>query len=269
MSEAKAIRNSKRPVTRASLVRDLKRLGVGSGNTVLVHTAFRKLGWVNGGPQALIEALVDAVGETGTIVMTAQTNLSDPAEWAHPPVPKAWVAEVRRTMPAYDPKATPTRGQGVVPEYFRGLPRVIRSAHPSISFCARGKRARSLMAKHTLEADFGETSPLGKMARADAKVLMIGTTYESCTALHLAEHRSAAAPLARQGAPMMVEGERKWVWYKGMDHDSTDFDAIGRAFERKHSHTFSKAKLGIATTRLVDMSTLVEFAAIWMEKNRG
>ncbi len=268
MSEAKRIKKSPRPITRAGLRRDLRALGVRGGAALLIHSAFGKLGWVNTGPQALIGALEDAVGETGTLVMTAQTGLSDPAEWNAPPVPKTWVAEVRRTMPAYDPKRTPVRGQGVVPEYFRGLPGVVRSAHPAISFCALGPRARSLMSGHTLEADFGEKSPLGKLVLAGAKVLMLGTDYTSCTALHLAEHRSESAPTVRCGAPMLIEGKRKWVWYKGLDHDSSDFAAIGRAFERKHPGAVSKCKVGLALSRLVDMAALVEFATQWMTRNR-
>ena len=176
------------------------------------------------------------------MVMTAQTGLSDPAEWANPPIPKEWIAEVRRALPAYDREKTPARGQGVVPEYFRTYPGVKRSAHPEISFCALGKRARGLLSGHTLEADFTDKSPLGKMVRAGAKVLMLGTNYESCTALHLSEHRSNTRPIVRQGLPMMVDGKRKWVRYKGMDHDSGDFDRIGLAFERKHKAAFSKGK---------------------------
>jgi aminoglycoside 3-N-acetyltransferase len=268
MSEAKQIKNSPYPMTRVSLRRDLKRLGVRAGDVLLVHSAFGKLGWVVGGPQALIEALSDAVGEAGTIVMTAQTGLSDPAEWANPPIPKAWVNETRRALPAFEPDKTPTRGQGVVPEYFRTFPGVKRSSHPEISFCALGARARSLTTGHTLDADFGEKSPLGKMVRANAKVLMLGTDYFSCTALHLAEHLSATAPLVRHGLPLMVDGKRKWVWYKGLDHDSSDFDAIGRAFERKHKDAFIKGKVGLAKSRLIDMTALTQFASGWMERNR-
>jgi len=269
MSETKSIKKSPHPMSRATLARDLKKLGLRPGDVVLVHSAFSKLGWTMGGPQTMVEALTDAVGPDGTVVMTAQTGLSDPAEWNSPPVPKEWVATIRRNMPPYDPKLTPVRGQGVLPEYFRGWPGVVRSAHPEISFCAVGKRARSLMRGHTLEADFGTKSPLGKMVRAGAKILMLGTTYESCTALHLSEHVSDTVPLVRQGAPMMVDGKRKWVWYKGLEHDSSDFDDIGRAFERKCKDSFTKGKVGIAPSRLVDMSALVDFASDWMEDNRA
>lgn len=268
MSEARRIKASPHPMTRATLRRDLRALGVRGGDVLLVHTAFTKLGWINNGPQTLVEALVDAAGEDGTIVMTAQTGLSDPAGWNAPPVPKDWVREIRRTMPAYEPGKTPVRGQGVVPEYFRTYPGALRSGHPAISFCALGKRARTLLRGHTLDASFGEKSPLGKMVRANAKVLMLGTTYESCTALHLAEHVSATAPLVRDGVPTMVDGKRKWVWFKDLDHDSSDFVRIGRAFERKHPDAVRKGKVGLAASRLLEMPTLVDFAAAWMERNR-
>lgn len=267
MSELKSIRRSPHPITRATLRRDFKRLGVRAGDTLLVHTAFRKVGWVVLGPQTLIEALMDVIGENGTIFMTAQTGLSDPGEWNNPPIPKDWVREVRRTMPPYDPAKTPTRGQGVVPEYFRTYPGVVRSDHPEISFTALGKRARTLTRGHRPEAGFSEASPLGKMVRAEAKVLMIGTDYETCTALHLAEHRSESSPIVRHGAPMIVDGRRKWVWFKSPDYDSSDFHRIGKAFERRM--IVPQDKVGLATSRLVPMPELVNFATEWMRRYRA
>ncbi len=255
--------------TEKTLVRDLKSLGLAAGDTIIVHTAFGKIGWVNGGPEALINALKSVVTESGTIVMTAQANLSDPALWIAPPVPKSTWAEIRRTMPAYNPKTTPTVGQGIVPEYFRTLPGVVRSGHPAISFTAWGKGSKRLMAGHTTKADFGEASPLGKLYRANAKVLLIGTNYRSCTALHLAEIRSGTITFSRQGSPMMVDGKRKWVWYQESDAQTDDFAACGQAFERKHRAAVTKARIGKAPSRLAHLPTLVDFASTWMEAIRN
>ena len=57
------------PVTVASLAEDLRRLGVEAGATLLVHASLSRLGWVCGGPPAVVEALLAALGPAGTLLM--------------------------------------------------------------------------------------------------------------------------------------------------------------------------------------------------------
>src|SRR3954465_10693713 len=134
--EAAAVARSRRPVTRTSLGDDLRRLGVRPGAVLLVHTSVSALGWVCGGAQAVVEALLDAVGAEGTLgVPTHTSGNSDPAEGQTPPVPKAWWPAVREHMPAFDPACTPSR-LGAVPALVRPWPGARRSADRQYSFAA-------------------------------------------------------------------------------------------------------------------------------------
>ncbi len=92
------------PFTRGSLREDLLDLGVEAGSTVMVHSSLSRLGWVAGGAQAVVMALMDALGPTGTLVMpTHSGHLTDPARWERPPVPAEWWPLIRGETPAYDP----------------------------------------------------------------------------------------------------------------------------------------------------------------------
>ena len=85
--------------TRKSLADQFRELGVNHGDTLLLHSSLRSLGWVNGGAEAVILALLDVLGNTGMLMVPTQSSdNSDPANWQHPPVPEAWKPIIRETM---------------------------------------------------------------------------------------------------------------------------------------------------------------------------
>lgn len=265
MTEEERIARSARPVTVASLGRDLLSLGVAPGDTLLVHASLSSLGWVNGGPVAVIHALLQAVGPEGTIVMPAQSaDLTDPANWGAPPVPASWHQTIRETMPAYDPGTTPTRDMGRVAELFRGWPGAVRSDHPSASFAALGPLSGQIIGHHDLADPLGEGSPLGVLYRLDARVLLIGVDFDKCTALHLAERRAwPDRPRITEGAPLMRDGQRQWVAFDTpsvMDGDA--FLPIGASALRSGMAT--ARSLGEGRGILVGMRPLVDHAVgLW------
>ena len=76
------------PVTVHSLMADLQAIGLRPGSTIIVHSSLSTLGWVSGGPVAVVLALENVLTPAGTLVMpTHSGDLSDPAQWQHPPVP--------------------------------------------------------------------------------------------------------------------------------------------------------------------------------------
>ena len=266
---------SQKPVTRSEITAALAELGVHKGQTMMVHTSLGAIGYVCGGAQTVIEALTEAVGEEGTIMMPTQSwkNL-DPEDGVHWTVPEEYWQIIRDNWPAYDKKITPTNTMGAVAEMFRSWPGAIRSDHPARSVAAWGKNAQYLTENHDLSNIFGEGSPIAKLYELDGDVLLIGVDYDKNTSIHLADVRAnyPGKHNCVEHSAIMENGKRVWKAYETLFVDGEDFVEIGEAFEAspeaQSQSLIHKTTLGNATLRLMPQRPLVDFATTWIEANR-
>lgn len=256
-------------VLKRDILAALENVGVRPGQSVMVHASLSSLGYVCGGAQAVIEALLEAVGPEGTIMMPTQSwkNL-DPETGVHWDVPKAQWPLIRDNWPAYDKLLTPTNTMGAVAEMFRRWPGTLRSDHPARSVAAYGRHAAYLTEGHELSNIFGDGSPLGRLYELDGRVLLMGVGYDKNTSLHLADAR-AEYPGKREcveHSAVIENGRRVWKAYRTLYVDGEDFSAIGAAFEA--AGLARRAPLGDGSLAFMRQRELVDFAVGWIEENR-
>jgi len=261
-------------ITKSRLVEDLRKLGVTSAQSVMLHASVREMGWIVGGPDVVIQALLDVLGNSGTLMMYVG--------WEDAPYDLAeWPEDRRRAYleecPAFDPATSRAyRKWGILTEYLRTWPGAARSDHPDGSFAAVGALARWITDDHPLQYGYGPGSPLAKLCEVKGKVLLLGAPLNTITLLHYAEH-IANVPnkrIVRYKMPILRGGMRVWVEIeeydtcRGIVGDADEyFEIIARDYLA--SGKGRSGKVGAAQSYLFDSDDLARYAAQWIENSFG
>ncbi len=142
------------------------------GAAVLMHSSLKRLGIIDGGPDAVIDALMDALGPEGTLLVPTLTGHE--ALSAHNP-------------PHIDLRTEPC-WTGIIPETLRRRDDAVRSIHPTHSCAAIGARAEALTRDHYISpTPCGITSPYFRVALDGGYIAMLGCTLDTCTTFHTIE----------------------------------------------------------------------------------
>lgn len=251
------------------IVASLRAAGLKEGQAVFAHASLSAFGFIVGGAETVIRAILEVLGPEGTVMMPAQTwkNL-DPATGVHWEEPEAWWPVLREHWPAYDPLVTPSIGMGAVAEMLRTWPGAKRSAHPARSVSAVGKHAAYLTENHDLSDIFGDDSPAGRLYKLDGQVLLFGVGYDKNTSIHLAEYRADwAKPMSVEWSAILRNGRRERVSYETIAVDDSDFVALGKAWE---SESGTRAvNLGSGNIRCFGQRAFVDWSVRWITRNRA
>jgi aminoglycoside 3-N-acetyltransferase len=251
------------PIGRATLSAQITGCGLGPGDVVLVHSSMSAVGRVDGGAATVVGALQDVVGPGGTVVMpTFSPQLVHPACRV---VRRQGATDLDREIPRFDPRMTPCgRRLGVLPEVFRKGMGVRRSGHPHTSFAAWGTHSQAVVRRHPPAWRLSASSPLGVLRALDAKILMLGTGWSTCTSLHLAEYE-AGYP-GRLAGKWPVPTRSEWRYVDELLVWEGDFERIGRDFAAEYP--IGTDRVGGAAGRLVNMRSLTDFAKSWLLHHR-
>ncbi len=202
------------------IVDKLSRLGVKKGDTIFVHSSLKSFGIEDISPKSVIDALLETVGEEGTVLFPAFSY-----------------ATVTRENPHFDYIQTKSC-VGYLAEFFRTkYEGTVRSLHPTHSVSAIGKRAEWFVAKHEFDdTPCGKNSPLNKLSQTGGKIIFLGCSYASNTSMHAVEEYVTP--------PFLLGDLVKYTMTK----------ADGTSFEQKvYRHNFAPSKKVQRYDRLKDL----------------
>ena len=164
-------------VTQTDIIAGLRALGLESGAMVQVHSSLSSFGYVEGGPEAVVDAFLEVLGPEGTLMVPTFNHQSRRAfDDEHE------IFDVHTTRSI----------NGAITEAVRLRPEAHRSLHPTHPYAAIGAKAEWLTSEHLELKTFDVRSPLGKLTASGGKICMFGVGMNACTAAHVAETRAGA-----------------------------------------------------------------------------
>lgn len=260
-----AISNNDMPITKVYLMEKFREIGICKGDVLIVHVSLSSLGYVVGGVETIYSALDIVLGLEGTIVVPTQTiEITDPITWSYPKVPEEWIDIIRDNMPAFNINTSYSKSMGEFSNFIRNLPNSIRSGHPVYSFSSIGKYAEFIIKNQPLNFPLGKNSPLEKLYDLDAKVLLIGTDFDSNTSIHLAENYIGRDKIIEK-SKILSNGIEKWIEYDNIEFDIyDDFIDLQKSFYDKYDINITK--VGKANIESFSMRECVDFAKTFYEK---
>lgn len=172
------------------LAAGLSALGLGRGHAVLVRAAVKSMGKVEGSATtALLRALLDVVGEQGTVLGLAFTAS----------VMLPW----RKGSPVFDGTNPPNTGGFA--SAMVAWPGAYRSRHPTNSWVGIGQDARGILEEHDEGASCFQ--PVERLMERDGRMILVGCTTSSpgFSTVHLVQHHLG---LSRQCILGPISGAR-------------------------------------------------------------
>lgn len=245
----------------ATLIADLRALGVRSGDAVMPHVAMRDLVPVERGPAGVLAALRDAVGPKGSLLFAVPCETAGNVFQTED---RIRVASKLAKAPGFDPRAA--RPRGVLGDFAPAVlaDRDARVApHPAMRYAAFGPLAGKLLAKVPWDEPMGIGSPVDLLGAFQGKVLVLGADPWLVSAAHLAEYY--ARPRGRMRVARVyktIEDGKPFFRTVHMIDDSQSEFRHERAFDATHGQRFARGgKVGRCRATLYDAVPLVRFLA--------
>jgi aminoglycoside 3-N-acetyltransferase len=240
-------------MTSNSLTLDLHDAGVRPGMVLTVHSSLKSIGHVEGGAATVVQTLLEAVGDGGTLLFPALTF-------------KGSLTLFLRENQTVDLRRSPAT-TGAIPRAAAAHPLARQSSHPTHSAIAIGPAVDLLLSgRQSGQGPCGTESPFHKAAMAGGFILLIGVTNAANTTLHCVEEM--AAPYMNQDGIFSIRS----IDRDGNSHDfevkgypvglSRQFDAVNDGLIREGAMTCHH--LGLAPLWLIHGRRMIESVSAWL-----
>jgi aminoglycoside N3'-acetyltransferase len=231
-------------LSKAEITSRLRAMGVDRAGVLLVHTSFRALRPVEGGPLGVIEAIRDVLGPTGTLAMPSFSGSDDEP---------------------FDPATSPASPDlGVVADTFWRLPGVLRSNHCH-AFAAIGPYAPMIIADPLPLPPHIPESPAGRVHALGGQVLLLGVGHDADTMLHLAELIAGVPYGMKKHCTVMQDGRPVRIDYEENDHCCERFSLADTWLRERGLQ--SEGRIGPAYVRLARARDIVEVAVEHLKRD--
>lgn len=250
------------PLRQTDISSGFRATGLGAGDVVLVHSAMRTFGAIEDGARSVVDALLEVLGPTGTLV-----------------VPTFTFAHEVEDDPVIQP-STDRSEMGIITETARLRPEAVRSVAFRHSLAAIGPRASVITEVDPSLSPFDLRASFGVMLGLNAQVLLLGLTYASSTSHHFAE-LVCDVPY-RQTLPLDVKVRRAsgevtqqaMTDYQPKSEDGSyygsrgcDFNRLGKMLE--DSGRVGTAFVGNCAVRRFSMRDLVDLARVEVARDHN
>ncbi|MDE6700020.1 MAG: AAC(3) family N-acetyltransferase [Acetatifactor sp.] len=207
--------------TKSDLKRQLQDMGLQGDETILIHSSMKAIGSVEGGADAVLDALMEFFRD-GLLLLPTHT----------------WKT-VHEEQPVFDVKREDAC-VGILPNLFMRRDGVIRSAHPTHSMAGYGRDAKAYLAGEELcNTPCTPGGCYDRLRSVAGKILLIGVGHERNTYIHSVEevlnvpNRLSAKPMKLQ--VIMADGTVRDVYMRkhynpDQPHISEDFVKLTQAF---------------------------------------
>jgi len=230
-------------VAQEQLVTGFRGIGLERGDGLIIHSSLRSLGYVDGGADTVLDALLEVIGPDGNLMLPTFNYTR--------PLPE----------PYYDPAVTPGR-TGIIPETGRQRPGAVRSLHPTHSVAVVGPDAAELTRDHLVGRAFGTGSPIDRLAQTGGKVLLLGVGHVSNSMIHVAEEyaelpKASAYPEPLPSAKVLMPDSTERVHQ--LDTSCSCSASFGGAeLALRRDGLIRDARFGSCLTQIVDSRALIE-----------
>ncbi len=193
-------------------------MGLAKGATVMLHSSMLSLGQVEGGPDAVVDAFLDAVGPQGTLMVPVFGAL------------------------------------GILTEIVKKRPDAVVSPCSKGTVAAIGANAQKLCSGHGLgKTVHGDSSPYTQLAELDGMICLLGVDQDRNTTLHAVEALLELPYLSdTTGIYTTPEGETRektWQYYPGPHRDFISFERHLRAENAITIHRLGHAQVRLFKAR--------------------